>query len=91
MKVVSGPYLDLIGEIKSIKENEVAVFLPSQDIMEDMAKDTVRAAFRVADHVRILDGQHQGLVGWVIAVLEPERKLRVLNVEAAIEVGASYL
>ena len=91
VKVVSGPYLNLIGEVKDIKENEVAVFLPSQDVVEDMNKDTVRADFQVADHVRILDGQHQGLVGWVIAVSESEPKLRVLDVEAAIEVGASYL
>lgn len=91
VKVVSGPYLNLIGEVKGIKENEVSIFLPSQDIVEDMANDTVRADFRVADHVRIIDGQHQGLVGWVIAVFNLERKLRVLDVEAAVEVGASYL
>ncbi len=91
VKVVSGPYLNIIGEVRSIKENEVTVFLSSQDVVENMTVDAVRAAFRVADYVRILDGQHQGLVGWVIAVSESERKLRVLDVEAAIEVGASYL
>ncbi len=47
MKVVSGSYLNLIGEVKGIKENEVSIFLPSQDIVEDMAKDTVRADFEL--------------------------------------------
>ena len=86
VKVVSGPYLHLIGEVKAITENEVAVFLPSQDITEDMPKDTVRATFRVADQVRVIDGQRQGLVGWVTAISDSEHKLCVVNVEAAIEV-----
>ncbi len=49
----------------------------------------MRAAFRVADRVRILDGQYKGLVGWIIAVSESERALRVLDVEAAMQVSAS--
>ncbi len=91
VKVISGPYLHLIGEIRGMKENEVSVFLSSQDIVEDMPKDSVRAAFRVADRVRILDGQYKGLVGWIIAVSESERALRVLDIEAAIQVSASCM
>ncbi|KJA12624.1 hypothetical protein HYPSUDRAFT_109789, partial [Hypholoma sublateritium FD-334 SS-4] len=64
--VVSGPYLNMTGEVMEMKENEVAVYLPSQDVIEDMHKDTVRADFAVGDQVRVLDGPSQGLVGWVI-------------------------
>ncbi len=60
VKVVSGPYLNIIGEVRSIKENEVTVFLSSQDVVENMTVDAVRAAFRVADYVRILTANTRG-------------------------------
>ncbi len=45
VKVVSGPYLHLIGEVRGMKENEVSVFLSSQDIVEDMPKDRRARSF----------------------------------------------
>lgn len=84
VKVISGPYIKMIGIIKEMKENEISVYLPSQDIVDDMPKDTVRTAFAVGDEVKVLDGQSQGLVGWVIGISLD--RLRVLNVEANTEV-----
>ena len=85
VKVISGPYFHLIGEVKETRANEVSIYLPSQDIVQDMQIDTVRAAFLVGDHVRILDGAKQGSLGWVVEVLEDA--LRVLHVEFATEVS----
>ena len=85
VKFVSGPYLDLIGEIKEIKENEVTVYVPSQNIVDDMPKDSVRADFAIGDRVNVLDGKNCGLMGWVIGI--SVRTLRVLNVETETEVN----
>ncbi len=52
VKVVSGAYLGLIGEVKEITEIEVAVYLHSQGIVENMLKDTLRTEFEIADQVR---------------------------------------
>lgn len=93
VKVVSGPYCGLIGEVQAMKEDEVAVYLPSQGVLEDMPKDTVRAAFAVGDQVKVLDGQSKGLVGWVTVVSAGNmlrvlkvNTLRVFNVEDPTEV-----
>ena len=86
VKFVSGPYLDLIGEIKEIKENEVTVYVPSQNIVDDMPKDSVRADFAIGDRVNVLDGKNRGLVGWVIGI--SVRTLQVLNLETETEVNS---
>ncbi len=88
VKVVSGAYLGLIGEVKGVTENEVAVYLPSQGIAENMIKDALRTEFDVADLVRILDGRHQGLVGCVTRVSSDT--LHVSNAEAKTEVDRRY-
>ena len=85
VKIVSGPYLGLIGDVKEIKENEATVHVPSQNIVDDMPKDSVRADFAIGDRVKVLDGENRGLVGWVIGI--SIRTLRVLNVETETEVN----
>ena len=80
VKIVSGPYYKMIGVIKEMKEDEVSVYLPSQDIVDDMPKDTVRAEFSVGDEVKVLDVQNRGVIGI------SADKLHVLNVEANTEV-----
>ncbi len=85
VKVVSGAYLGLIGEVKEITEIEVAVYLHSQGIVENMLKDTLRTEFEIADQVRIFDGRNQGLVGWVTGTSTD--KVHVSNTEVGIEVG----
>lgn len=79
VKVVSGPYYHMIGEVKALKENEVAIYLSSQDVTEDMPMDTVRAEFKVGDQVKALDGQNKGVVGWVVGISED--MLRILDVK----------
>ncbi|KJA12718.1 hypothetical protein HYPSUDRAFT_123206, partial [Hypholoma sublateritium FD-334 SS-4] len=68
VKVVSGPYFGLIGEVKMTKEDEVAVYLSSQGIVEDMPNDTVRAVFVIGDQVKVLGGHSNGFVGWVTEI-----------------------
>lgn len=89
VKVVVGTYLGLIGNVVAMNENEVSVYLPSQDITEDILQADVRAVFVVSDQVKVLEGQYGGLVGWVIEILG--KMLRVLNIEAQIEVHSCYL
>ena len=88
VKVVSGTYIGLIGEIKGIEDIEVAVYFQSQGIVENILKDTLRTEFEIADQVRIFDGRNQGLVGWVTGTSTD--KIHVSNVDAGIEVGDPY-
>ncbi len=88
VKVVSGPYLHLLGVLREVKENEATVYLPSQNIVDDMPKDCVRADFAIGDQVNVLDGKNRGLVGWVIGV--SVGTLRVLDVETETEVNSLY-
>ncbi|KAF8170797.1 hypothetical protein BJ912DRAFT_832971, partial [Pholiota molesta] len=68
VKVMVGTYLGMLGNVVEMKENEVAVYLPSQDIIEDMLQDSVQAAFDIGDQVVVVDGERKGLVGWVIGI-----------------------
>ena len=90
VKVVSGPYLHLIGVIKGTKENEVSVYVPLQGTTTDMSKDTVRTYFLVGNGVRVIDGQHRGLLGWVVAILANTLRVLDFNVKNQIEVGTLY-
>lgn len=89
VKVMVGTYRGMLGTIMDIKENEVAVYLPSQDVIEDMLQDSVRAAFVIGDQVEVLDGEKKGLVAWVIGISADS--LRVLNIQDNIEVNIGYL
>ena len=84
VKVIAGPYVSLLGEIREIKENEVAVYLPSQNVVENMTMDFIRVAFAISDQVRVLEGPSQSVIGWVVDI--SVNTLRVVNVEAQIEV-----
>jgi ribosomal protein L24 len=87
VKVVTGEYLGLIGEITEILEDdsEVNIYMPSQDITQNMLKNDVRVTYRVGDQVKVLDGEHKGLAAWVVAILLDS--LRILNLEKQIEVS----
>ncbi|KAF8199073.1 hypothetical protein BJ912DRAFT_687982 [Pholiota molesta] len=89
VKVVTGEYLGLIGEITEILEDdsEVNIYMPSQDITQNMLKNDVRVTYRVGDQVKVLDGEHKGLAAWVVAILLDS--LRILNLEKQIEVNVS--
>ncbi|KAF8171489.1 hypothetical protein BJ912DRAFT_858193, partial [Pholiota molesta] len=89
VKVMVGTYLGMLGNVVEMKENEVAVYLPSQDIIEDMLQDSVRAAFDIGDQVVVVDGERKGLVGWVIGISAD--RIRVLNIQDNIEVNLPYL
>ncbi|KAF8192199.1 hypothetical protein BJ912DRAFT_925104 [Pholiota molesta] len=84
VKVMVGTYLGMLGNVVEMKENEVAVYLPSQDIIEDMLQDSVQAAFDIGDQVVVVDGERKGLVGWVIGISAD--RIRVLNIQDNIEV-----
>ncbi len=88
VKVVSGTYISLIGEIKVVKEKEVVVYFRSQGITEDIPQENLRIDFEIGDQVRVLDGGHQGLVGWVTEISSD--KIHVSNAETQIEVGGSH-
>jgi ribosomal protein L24 len=89
VKVMVGTYLGMLGNVVEMKENEVTVYLPSQDIIEDMLQDSVRAAFDIGDQVVVVDGERKGLVGWVIGISAD--RIRVLNIQDNIEVNLPYL
>ena len=84
VKVIAGSYVSLLGEIREIKEDEVAVYLPSQNVVENMTVDFIRVAFAIGDQVRVLEGPSQSVIGWVVDI--SANALRVVNAEAQIEV-----
>lgn len=90
VKVVSGTYLSLIGKVEEVKENAVAVYFPSQGIVEDIPKDTLRTSFEIGDQVRVLDGQNQGLVAWVTGISTDTLHVSNLDGEDHIEVSDLY-
>lgn len=86
VKVIAGTHINLVGEIRAIKEKEVAVYFRSQGITVDIPQEYLRTEFEIGDQVRVLHGRHQGLVGWVTEI---STELHISNTEAQIEVGGS--
>ncbi|KAF8972603.1 hypothetical protein BDZ97DRAFT_1614070, partial [Flammula alnicola] len=68
VKVVRGEYRGLLGQVQDVREDEIAVYLSTQDLTEYVLRTDVRLAFRVGDEVRVLDGPNSGLTGWVVDV-----------------------
>lgn len=80
VKVMVGEYIGMVGKIvEIIGEIEVVVYLPSQDLNENMPKNSVRAMFCIGDQVEVVDGENLGLTGWVIGA--SPTSLHVVNME----------
>lgn len=85
VKVVMGEYSGLVGELTEVTDEEVKVYLPSQDITEDIRKNNVRAYYQVGDQVKVVCGQYSGLIAWIISIA-PDT-LRIVNIEKETEVS----
>ena len=84
VKILGGDYRHVIGIVKDVCEHEYVVHLPSQDLDETFQRHLVRAAFRPGDEVKVLDGPHTGITGWVVAVSENE--ICLMNMQKHLEV-----
>jgi transcription antitermination factor NusG len=84
VKILGGDFRDIIGIVKEVCEHEYVVHLPSQDLDETFQRQLVRAAFRPGDEVKVLDGPHTGLTGWVVDVREDG--ISLMNMQKNMEV-----
>jgi len=84
VKILGGDYRDVIGIVKDVCEHEYVIHLPSQDLDETFQRQLVRAAFRPGDEVKVLDGPHTGLTGWVVDVREDG--ISLMNMQKNLEV-----
>ncbi|KAF8952539.1 hypothetical protein BDZ97DRAFT_1681400, partial [Flammula alnicola] len=84
VKVVRGEYCGLLGQVEDVGENEITVYLSTQDLTENVLRTDVRLAFRVGDEVRVLDGPNSGLTGWVVNIFD--EGMKILNMEKQAEV-----
>ncbi|KAF8960609.1 hypothetical protein BDZ97DRAFT_1921993 [Flammula alnicola] len=87
VKVVRGEYRGLLGQVEDVGENEIAVYLSTQDLTENVLRTDVRLAFRVGDEVRVLDGPNSGLTGWVVDIFDD--RMKILNMEKQAEFTVS--
>jgi ribosomal protein L24 len=89
VKVIAGEYTGLIGQLMEINDDDVKVYIPCQDVVEDMVKHSVRASYRTGDQVKVVHGVHVDLVAWVVSV--SSTNLKIVNVKKEIEVSNSCI
>ena len=84
IKILGGDYQDVIGIVKDVCEHEYVIHLPSQDLDKTFQRQLVQAAFCPGDEVKVLDGPHTGLTGWVVDVRKD--RISLMNMQKNLEV-----
>jgi hypothetical protein len=67
VKVLRGPFRGLLGKVTSLTDDEVEVYLPSQDLLEHVRVWELAREFRVGDRVRARV-ENEETIGWVTMV-----------------------
>jgi len=62
------------------------VYIPSQDLSEEIPQYQLRADFQVGDEVKVVSPPHAGLIAWVIR--ENNGCFKIMNLLKEIEVRA---
>ena len=84
VKILGGDYRDVIGIVKDVCEHEYVVHLPSQDLDKTFQWQLVQATFCPGDEMKVLDGPHTGLTGWVVNVHKDG--ISLMNMQKNLEV-----
>ena len=84
VKILGGDFQDVIGIVKEVCEHEYVVHLPSQDLDKSFQQQLVQAAFHPGDEVKVLDGPHTSLTGWVVDIHEDG--ISLMNMQRNMEV-----
>jgi ribosomal protein L24 len=82
--VVQGDFRGLFARVVDTAENEVTVIIDSLGHFQQMSISAVRTTYRIGDEVRICNGIHIGIVGWIVDI--QEQTVTVVNTEKEMEV-----
>ena len=85
MKIQGG----LFGKIMDIMENEANVFLTMQDVTTPIPFSSLQKYLKVGDEVHILEGDNQGVMGWVVN--QDDNYVWVFNDRTGAEINVSFL
>ena len=77
------------GKIIDITENEANVFLTMQDVTTTVPFSVLQKYFKVGDEVHILEGDNQGVMGWVVN--QDDNYVCIFNDRTGAEVDVSFL
>lgn len=88
VKVVAGDFINLVGQVVEISENEVELYLPSQDTNERIILEYIRPHFVIGDEVKLLGKDYEGVTAWVVGVDAGE--VRVVNLDMNLEVRKHF-
>ena len=81
--VKKGDFKGLVGIVRDrIDENdECVVDLPSQGLIEPIPIRDLRTEFRYGDRLEVINGNHKGLVGWVVDIDAVTGNVSIVNAE----------
>ena len=81
--VKKGDFKGLVGIIRDRidKNDECVVELPSQGLTEPIPARDLRTEFRYGDRLEVVNGNHKGLVGWVVEVDAVTGNVSIVNAE----------
>ncbi|PPQ97151.1 hypothetical protein CVT26_000413 [Gymnopilus dilepis] len=83
VKVKSGDFKGLVGVVRDRNDDveDCAVELPSQGLIESIPVRNLRAEFRYGDRLKVINGNHKGMVGWVVDIEPETNNVVVVNAE----------
>jgi transcription antitermination factor NusG len=94
VKILSGEYQGLLGEVEAIDGLEVQVAIPTQGVTQGILMPYLRRNYQIGDEVRIVTGPNAGFIGWVTAVEpgnEGDPKMCVINTSKEKEVMSFWV
>ena len=89
VKITHGDLRGLFLKIVDITETEANVFLTMQDVTTTVPFSVLRKYLKVGDEVCILEGDNQGVTGWVVN--QDDDYVCVFNDRIGAEVNVSFL
>ena len=89
VKITHGDLRGLFRKIVDITENEANIFLTMQDVTTTVPFSALQKYLRVGDEVCILEGDNQGVTGWVVN--QDDDYVCIFNDRPRAEVNVSFL
>ena len=89
MKITHRDFRGHFGKIIDITENEADVFLTMQDVTTTIPFSALRKYLKVGDEVCILEGENQGVTGWVVN--QNDNYVCIFNDRTGAEVNVLFL
>ena len=89
VKILTGEYRGLLGEVEAIDGLEVQVTIPMQGVTHGILMPYLQRNFQIGDEVQVVTGLNAGFIGWVTAVepgTEGDPRIFVVNTSQEKEV-----